>query len=87
MPKKYEGEPELSKREKKIKEMAAEIAAERELLKKPFLMQHLKAAPKPVGEIQKQQGKPEPMKPEDIKEFWKQREDRKKQTFKYRPMA
>jgi len=37
MPRKYEGEPELSKREKKIKEMGAEIAAERERLKKPFL--------------------------------------------------
>ena len=42
MPKEYHGEPELSKREKKFKEMAEEIAAERKNLKKPFLRQHLK---------------------------------------------
>ena len=76
MPRKYEGEPEKEPDyQKALERIAREV--------NPFL----KADPKPIKEILKHRGKPEPMKPEDIKEFWKQREDRKKQTFKCRPMA
>tara|TARA_Y100000296_G_C5129318_1_gene234632 strand:- start:501 stop:731 length:231 start_codon:yes stop_codon:yes gene_type:complete len=76
MPRKYEGEPELSKHEK----MASEIAAAK--AEKPWHPRQLKVDPKPVGEIRKQQGKPKFNIP--FKE--KNRQDEKR-TFKYRPMA
>jgi len=77
MPRKYEGEPERPPRKMG---KAGEL---------------LKADPKPVGEIRKQQGKPKLIPPAPksglmrgtLRKPIDPSAPKKKQTFKYRPMA